>query len=103
VTSLGTRSAKPTFRSPNCFPRSCKLTIHGFPASREDRSDQELAAVFKGPVDKDYFDALRDIFPTARALSDADLMAAACQANSAICALSAPVVSFPWISIITTY
>ncbi|CAO2044229.1 unnamed protein product [Urochloa humidicola] len=37
---------------------------------------QELAAVFKGPLDPCDFAAIRNIFPAAKALSDADLMAA---------------------------
>jgi hypothetical protein len=31
-------------------------------------SDQELAAVFTGPLDANYFSALRNIFPAVRAL-----------------------------------
>jgi hypothetical protein len=43
-----------------------------------------LAAVFAGPesVDKEYFAAFRDLFPPARALSDADLMSAVRQVNN---------------------
>jgi hypothetical protein len=36
----------------------------------------QLAPVFTGPLDAQYFAALRDIFPAAKALSDADLLAA---------------------------
>jgi hypothetical protein len=47
-------------------------------------ADRGLAAVFAGPesVDKEYFSAFRDLFPAARALSDADLMAAVRQVNN---------------------
>jgi hypothetical protein len=41
-----------------------------------------LAAVFAGPVNSYYFSEMRDILPAARALSDAELMAAARQATS---------------------
>ncbi|CAO2211314.1 unnamed protein product [Urochloa humidicola] len=37
----------------------------------------ELRAVFTGPLDSTHFSAIRDMFPAARALSDADLMAMA--------------------------
>jgi hypothetical protein len=46
-------------------------------------NDQELAAIFSGPLDADFFSAMRDMFPAARALSDANLMAVARQANGA--------------------
>jgi hypothetical protein len=48
-------------------------------------ADRGLAAVFTGPesVDKEYFAAFRDLFPAARALSDADLMVAVRQVNNA--------------------
>jgi hypothetical protein len=36
----------------------------------------QLAPVFTGPLDAQYCAALRDIFPAAKALSDADLLAA---------------------------
>jgi hypothetical protein len=49
-------------------------------------NDQVIAAVLKGPIDHDCFEALRDIFPAARALSDADLLAVARLDSSAICA-----------------
>ncbi|CAO2166201.1 unnamed protein product [Urochloa humidicola] len=45
---------------------------------------QELAAVFKGPLDASSFAALRDIFPAANALTDADLMALGTQLTGAI-------------------
>ncbi|CAO2186369.1 unnamed protein product [Urochloa humidicola] len=47
----------------------------------------ELKAIFTGPLDKTHFAAIRDIFPAANALSDADLMALATQAtaDSSIC------------------
>jgi hypothetical protein len=46
-------------------------------------NDQDLAVVFTGPLNSDYFSAMRDILPGARALSDAELMAAVRQATSA--------------------
>jgi hypothetical protein len=47
-------------------------------------ADQGLAAVFAGPgpIDKEYFAAFRDLLPAARALSDADFMAAIRQVNN---------------------
>ncbi|CAN6271947.1 unnamed protein product [Urochloa humidicola] len=39
----------------------------------------ELASVFRGPLDTSTFAAMRDMFPAARALSDADLRAVAMQ------------------------
>ncbi|CAO2161977.1 unnamed protein product [Urochloa humidicola] len=39
----------------------------------------ELASVFRGPLDTSSFAAMRDMFPAARALSDADLRAVAMQ------------------------
>jgi hypothetical protein len=44
-----------------------------------------LVAIFAGPrpIDKDYFDAFRDLFPAACALSDADVMTAVSQVNDA--------------------
>jgi hypothetical protein len=53
-------------------------------AAAETATDQGLAAVFArpGPIDKEYFVAFRDLLPTARALSDADLMAAVRQVNN---------------------
>jgi hypothetical protein len=54
-------------------------------AAADTTTDRGLAAVFAGPepVDKEYFAAFRDLFPAARALSDADLMAAVRQVNNA--------------------
>jgi hypothetical protein len=54
-------------------------------AAAETATDQGLAAVFAGPgpIDKEYFAAFRDLLPAARALSDANLMAAVRQVNSA--------------------
>ncbi|CAN6314316.1 unnamed protein product [Urochloa humidicola] len=49
-------------------------------------SRQKLASVFADNLDISHFASLRDIFPAARALSDADLMAAAIQARQAVCA-----------------
>jgi hypothetical protein len=48
-------------------------------------ADKGLAVVFAGPepVDKEYFTTFRDLFPAARALSDADLTAAVRQVNNA--------------------
>jgi hypothetical protein len=46
-------------------------------------NDQDLAAVFTRPLNSDYFSAMRDILLAARVLSDAELMAVACQATSA--------------------
>jgi hypothetical protein len=47
-------------------------------------ADQGLAAVFArpGPIDKEYFAAFRDLFPAARALSDADFMAVVRRVNN---------------------
>ncbi|CAO2199130.1 unnamed protein product [Urochloa humidicola] len=39
----------------------------------------ELASVFRGPLDDSSFEAMRDMFPAARALSDADMRAVAMQ------------------------
>ncbi|CAN6172135.1 unnamed protein product [Urochloa humidicola] len=47
---------------------------------------QQLAEVFRGPLDTSHYASLRDIFPAARALSDAELHAAAMQASQAVCA-----------------
>jgi hypothetical protein len=47
-------------------------------ATTPDAADQGLAKkIFSGPVNKEDFDTLRDLFSTARALSDADYMAVA--------------------------
>jgi hypothetical protein len=53
-------------------------------AAAETTTDQGLAAVFArpGPIDNEYFVAFRDLLPAARALSDADLMAAVRQVNN---------------------
>jgi hypothetical protein len=47
-------------------------------------ADQGLDAVFAGPgpIDKEYFTTFRDLLPAARALSDADFMAAVRQVNN---------------------
>jgi hypothetical protein len=47
-------------------------------------ADQGLATVFAGlgPIDKEYFAAFRDLLLAARALSDADFMAAVRQVNN---------------------
>ncbi|CAL4946299.1 unnamed protein product [Urochloa decumbens] len=45
---------------------------------------QKFGTMFHDTPDPNTFAAIRDIFPTARALTDADLMAAARQVNSAI-------------------
>jgi hypothetical protein len=44
-----------------------------------------LVAIFAGPgpIDKDYFDAFRDLFPAVRVLSDADFMTVVRQVNDA--------------------
>jgi hypothetical protein len=56
-------------------------------ATTVDAADQGLAKkIFSGTVDKEEFDALHDLFPTALSLSDADFMAMvglARQANNA--------------------
>nr|CAB3483111.1 unnamed protein product [Digitaria exilis] len=42
----------------------------------------ELAVIFKGPLDDDYFTAMCDLFPVAQALSDAESMAAAMEGDT---------------------
>ncbi|CAN6344276.1 unnamed protein product [Urochloa humidicola] len=60
----------------------------GFNPGNENTDEvrQQLAAVFHGPLELPHYESLRDIFPAARALSDAELMAAAAQASQAVCA-----------------
>ncbi|CAN6234554.1 unnamed protein product [Urochloa humidicola] len=45
----------------------------------DDMPHEELKEVFAGPLDAKLFVAMRDIFPAARALSDADMMVVAMQ------------------------
>jgi hypothetical protein len=52
-------------------------------AAAATATDQGLTEVFTGPVEKEYFAALRDTFPSAHALSDAGHMVAARQVNNA--------------------
>ncbi|CAN6171142.1 unnamed protein product [Urochloa humidicola] len=54
--------------------------------SDDGSSEQELASVFRGPLETSHYASLRDIFPAARALSDTELVAAAMQASQAVCA-----------------
>nr|CAB3450654.1 unnamed protein product [Digitaria exilis] len=49
-----------------------------------DQQRPNLAAIFKGPMDDHYFAAMRDLFPAAQVLYDAELMAAAMEANGAM-------------------
>jgi hypothetical protein len=46
-------------------------------------ADQCLIEVFTGPVNEEYFATFRDIFPAARALFDARLMAVVSHVNNA--------------------
>ncbi|CAN6174394.1 unnamed protein product [Urochloa humidicola] len=51
----------------------------GLCAPNDMPNEEELKAVFTGPLDANHFASIRDIFPAAQALSDADLMAVAMQ------------------------